>query len=843
MRFLKKLQKRRQLDQDLEDELRFHLEQSGDVHRFGNATVLKEACREMWTFTWIETVLQDIRYGARTLAKAPAVTLVAVLALALGIGANTTIFTVVNSLLAFRMGVGDIERLVSIQIADTGQDWFPAAALLIDLRPQIKTLDTLFAYRLFPANVSDGAALPERYTCVQITQSGFALISKPAVLGRAFTDDDERSNAAPVVILTHRVWQSRYGGDRNIIGKTIRVNEVPRSVIGVMPPGIQFPEDTDLWIPVTRADLSDLRVSPFMGRLAPGVRAGAAQAEFDALARNLTHQYPDRYKSVRVEIHPLIEMIGIYGAKNILHAMELAVMFVLLIACADVTNLLLARASARAREISIRIAIGAGRIRILRQLLIESMMLSSIGGFFGWFIALAGLRSFDRFLATRPGMKPSWIDLSINTEVLIYLTAVSLGTGILFGLAPALRLSKIDVNSAVKDGGLQAMGGSRGKLAGMLVVFQMVLCVVLLCGAGLLIRSSINLYEAPLGVEPHNVLTMQINLPEAKYPRGEDLIAFYRRLMPRLESLPGVETVAVASALPWRGFGIHNYACQIEGFSADPAPGRGPVVSSGYFRVMHLNPSQGRAFDEGKEPEVMVNQRFADRWWPSQDAVGKHIRILGTGDSNPWMTVAGVVPDVRAPDLMPLVYIPSTQLPQRQTFIVARTRVPPATLGDPFRREVQALDPNLPLYAVGTLDQRLSEIRLGEGVFAVLFSAFALIALVLGSVGLYAVVAHSVSRRTQEIGVRLALGGSRNHILSMVMKQGMRQVGLGIAIGIPVAFLVTKVLRSGLVGVEPGDPVTFVGVAAVLAGTGLLGCAIPARRAVRVDPVQALRHE
>src|SRR5579872_37236 len=506
-RFFKKLRKRRELDRDLEDELQFHLEQSGDRRRFGNATALKEACREMWTFTRIESWWQDIRYGTRTLAKSPGVTIAAVVALALGIGANTTVFTVVNSALAFHMGVDDVDRLVSIWVTDGGQDWFPATPVLVDLRRQIKTLDTLAVYTFAPVNVSDGAALPERFNGVRITASGFGLISPAPVLGRAFTQQDERGDGPPVVILTHKVWQNRYGGDRGILGRSIRVNDVPRTVIGVMPPGIQFPEDTELWTPLTRADLRDLHVGIFLGRLAPGVKTGAAQAEINALVGNLMHQDPDRYKRVVAEVHPLVEMIGIYGARNILHAMEFAVLFVLLIACADVANLLLARASQRAREISIRIAIGAGRARIIRQLLLESAMLSAVSGFLGWFVALAGLRWFDRFLATRPNGKPSWIDLSMNTDVLIYLTAVSLGTGILFGLAPALRLARVDVNTAVKDGGQAAAGGSRGRLSSMLVVFEMVLCVVLLTGAGLLIRSSVNQYNTPVGVDSRNVFT------------------------------------------------------------------------------------------------------------------------------------------------------------------------------------------------------------------------------------------------------------------------------------------------------------------------------------------------
>jgi predicted permease len=376
----------------------------------------------------------------------------------------------------------------------------------------------------------------------------------------------------------------------------------------------------------------------------------------------------------------------------------------------------------------------------------------------------------------------------------------------------------------------------------------MVLCVVLLSGAGLLIRSLVHVYDAPLGVDPKNVLTMQINLPEAKYPRSADQISFYSRLKPRLEALPGVEGVANTTALPASGSGMANYPFEIEGIPGEPKRGRGAVVSADYFRVMRANPLRGRVFQDSNQPEIVVNQSFANRFWPHEDALGKHLRVVRGREPAPWMTVVGIVPNVlhdisQPAENSPMFYLSSTREPRRQVYIAARTSVPPETLGDVFRREVQALDPDLAVFNILTLEERVSQSRGNVAIISMFFSIFAAIAFVLGSVGLYAVMSHSVSRRTREIGVRLALGGARRHILTMVFRQGMGQVALGLAIGIPAALAVTRVLRSALVGVEPGDPATLASVILLLVAAGVAGCALPARRAVRVDPVEALRHE
>ena len=805
----------------------------------------------MWTFPLVEGLWRDIRYAMRTLGKNPGFVVVAVTALALGIGANTTVFTVIGKALAFDLGVDHVERVVFLSATGNtrGGDFFRSYGDAREFVSHIRSITHLSAYRFVPSNVSDRNALPERYFAVQMTAGGFDIIGRKPALGRVFGPDDMRADAVPTVVLSHRIWGNRYGADRAILGRTIRVNDVPRVVIGVMPAGNQFPEDADLWLPLTPADLASAGGVPVIfGRLADGLKLAAARAEVDTLARNAIQRAPDRFKGLVVDVEPILVMYGVYDSRPMLIAMLFAVGFVLLIACADVANILLARATARSREISIRIAIGAGRAQIVRMLLIESVLLAIAGGLAGWMVALAGLHWFDGL--TAQAGRPAWVDFSMDARAFAYLAAISIGAGILFGLAPALRLAKVDVNSAVKDGGYGIAGGFAGqRLSGLLVVFEMTLSVVLLVAAGLMIRSSLRLYAAPLGVDAANVLTMHIHLPEAKYPRPEDQIAFHRELKRRLEALPGVEAASLASNLPDTGW--LDFTMQAEGATGEDSAG-GLVVGPDYFRVMRVHARTGRLFTDSDgiagPPVAVVNDAFAAKFWPGEDPGGRRLKLtLGTNQPS-WVSVVGVIPDIqqnfRHPtERDPLIYVPYAAAPERIMYLVARTRVPPAALAAAFRRRIQALDENLPAYDIGTLEERITRRRLDVTSFGALLTVFAVIALVLACVGLYGVAAHSVGLRRREIGIRIAMGGQTRNVVALVLGQGMRQVALGLAAGMPLAFAVTRVLRRALVGISPGDPVTFAGVAIVLLGAGLLGCAVPARRAVRVDPVEVLRSE
>jgi len=860
-RFLKRLRalwRRTELDRDLADELRFHQEMlaeemhGGGRKEFGNPTALHEACREMWAFVWIEALWQDIRHATRTLGKTPGFTIIVVLALALGIGVNTVIYTVVSSALTFNTGVKEMDRLVVINTFAMRGDPFPHSwAEYRDLRNALRSIQALAAYRPANVNWSDSTGPPERFRLMRMSANGFAVAGVKPVLGRDFTAEDEQPGAAAVVMLSYHLWQNRYGQDPSILGKTVRVDDVPRIIIGVMPSKMQFPADTELWTPLD----SDLRgAAPqviLFGRLANGVSLQSARAEVDTIARRLQDKAPESYKGLIVGMQPFLNSFGLYPVRGVLIAVVCAVGFVLLIACADVANLMLARCASRAREISVRIAIGATRARIFQRLLVESILLSGSAGLLGWLVAVAGLRWFDA--ASINTTRPSWIDFSMNFHALAYLAMVSIGTGISFGVVPALRLAKVDVNNAVKDGGHGGVGSrSSQRLAGVLVVFEVVLCMVLLSGAGLTIRSAVNTYRAPIGVNASNVLTMQVYLPEAKYPSNENLVSFLRRLKRNLQSLPGVDAVSLVSSLP-EGF-VPYYPYLLEGQPrADPNHESfvaGLVVEADYFRVMQVPIRRGRVFNEfdgiGGAPAVIVNESFAAKAWPGENPLGKHFRWAPQGMPQRWLTVVGLVPDIQQNfqhpvDRAPMIYLPYAAEPQREMVLVARTTVPPSTMSEPFRRELQRLDKNLPVDRLRTLEQVIAQGRGDAAVFVTLFSVFAGVALLLAWAGLYGVVAHSVSQRTREIGVRMAVGGTAGDIVRLVFWQGMRRILIGLAIGLPLAGAVTFVLRALLVGVAPGDPLSLTGAALVLILAGLLGCAIPARRAVRVDPVVALR--
>lgn len=866
-RFRKKLRalwRRRQLHRDLRDELKFHLEMKtgvvGDLPEarrlVGNLTALEESCRDLWSFSALESWWSDLRYALRMLGKSPGFTAVAVITLALGIGADTAVFTIARGAFSWDLGLDHVAQTILLGLADHEhhQDLGASYPDFRFLRSQAKSLAGLAAYRFSSANLSDSRALPERFWCATVSANAFAVSEQQPLLGRTFLREDERPGAPPVVVLAYHLWQDRYGKDPQILGKDVRVNDVPRSVIGVLPPGKRFPEEADLWtplIPDPALDRRDSRSLTLFGRLQNGVSMAAARSELNALAARLSAQYPAASRSLVANVTSIGEITGAYNMRPLFATLWFAVGFVLLIACADVANMLLARGAGRMREISIRVAIGAGRARIVRQLLVESVLLSLSGGCLGWFVAQTGLHWFDSGVH---GVKPVWLNLSLDAHVFLYLAAISLLTGILFGLAPAWRLAAIDVHSAMKDGG-HGVAGERRVLAvsNFLVILEMALSVVLLAGAGLMVRSIINLYAAPLGVNISSVLTMRLNLPEAKYALPSDQLAFHRALRGKVQGLPGVVSAGIASNLPlgrWLSFPY-----QLEGGTVDSqrAPRLGAIVASpGYFQALRIKPLVGRVFLDTDglfdAPVVLVNESFARQFWPRQIALGKRLRLFKDHAAQPWLTVVGIVPDVlqnpnRPLEHHPLIYLPFSQQPQREMFIVARIQSRPAPLVGAFRRRVRSIDPNLPLYDVATLENRLAQNRLSVTLLGAMFAIFAGIALLLAAIGLYAVMAHSISRRIQEIGVRMALGSTRSDVLRLVYIQAMRPLLLGLLVGLPIAFAVSRVLRRILVGVSPNDPLSFSLAVLVLCLAGTLGCALPAYRATRVDPIVALRYE
>jgi putative ABC transport system permease protein len=673
-------------------------------------------------------------------------------------------------------------------------------------------------------------------------------------MGRDFTAADEMPGAAPVAILNYGFWERRYGKDPAIIGRTVRMNGALTTYIGVMPEGFSFPQTVDVWVPLVQTPKVMSRENRdtwvVVARLAEGVNVETAQAEMDVIGKRLATEYPVTNRELLPEIQTFTQFFIGPNAALIYGSMWGAVGFVLLIACANLANLLLARAIGRSREISVRIALGAGRWRIIRQLLIESVMLSGMGGFLGWWIAKWGVRSYALAMAN----KSSWLvlDYSMDHRVLAYLIAISIGTGLLFGLAPALRLSKLDVNASLKDGGRGATGGGHGKhLSALLVTGEMALAVVLLAGAGVMIRSYLKIHTADIGADTANVLGGSVSLPSEKYPRPEDKISFFDRLLPRLEAMPGVESVATADGYPASGSAKFSYQL------AGDAPGERRrklstlKISPAYFKVVKAAMLSGREFNDADilsaAPVAIVNQLFANTYWPGEDPLGKRFRFFDGDTREPWRTVVGVASNIIQNDQTrqkfdPVVYLPYRQKPGGGAWILVRTKMPPAGLTTAFRQEVQALDPGLPLYGPMPIADRMERFW-DSRFYGSLFLIFAAIALLLGSIGLYTVIAYSVNQRTQEIGVRMAIGGTPNDILKLVFRQGMLPLAIGLAIGLTASFAVNRLLRSMLVQVSPADPMTLAVASAVLILAGILGCLIPARRAMQVDPVVALRNE
>ena len=804
-------------------------------------------------------LLGDIRFGLRTMANHRTTTIVAIVALSLGLGANATVFSIANGALFKNMPfVGDdIFYLATKDVAHGQQRGGVSFLDFLDWRAHSQSFRAMGAYRNRNVNLSENGGVPSRYIRAAVTANTFSMIGQKPVIGRDFTAEDEKPGAPAVVILGNQIWVTRYGADRGILGRIIRVNDVPTTVIGVMRPDLRFPEDADLWIPLVRSTEDTRRQDRNLGvyaQLAPSATEASANVEMQGIAHNLETAYPDTNQGITAMVQTFYEVNNSDSGDvpTLLAALMGAVIFVLLIACANVANLLLARAADRSREISIRVAIGAGRWHIIRQLLVESVLLSMIAGFFGWLISLWGLRIFDNAVRSQI---PAWMSFRMDYRGFVYLAAVSVGAGLLFGLSPALRLARMDVNASLREGGRGSTGGARkGRLSGLLVIAEMALAVVLLTGAGLMIRSFLKIYTTNTGVNPKNVLVMRLMLPDAKYPKPDDKISFHDRLKARLDALPGVEGSTIAITMPTGGSMSFPYELEhSQPVDEKLRPSMSLlVVGADYFRVMGLPIVQGRAFadsDSASAPPVaIVNRRFVEKFWRGEEPVGKRLRIFNDGKPEPWLTVVGVAPNVlqngvAVKEFDPLVYVPYRQRTMPDMALMARTRVPPATLSAAFRQAAQAVDEDMPLYNLRTLEERLALNYWEQGIFGTLFSIFAGIALVLASVGLYAVIAQSVSQRTQEIGLRMALGASTKNILRMVFRQGMLQLAIGLLVGIAGAVGLTRFLGSLLVLVSPTDPVTFALVAMVLGAAATLGCFIPARRATRVDPLVALRYE
>ncbi len=881
--------RRSNTDQEIADELLFHIDsREVDLMRsglpgheaarrarleFGGIENHRETCRDARGLPFLDSLLRDVRYALQIFLRNPGFTAAAIAMLAAGIGINAVVFTVTNAVL-FK-GFPGVARNGRILYMTTGRGCCVSWPDFKDWQSQAKSFEGMALVHGIGATFSVRNGFPERYDATEVTSGTFALVGQRPILGRDFIPSDESPGAAPVVILRYAFWERRYAKDPAVIGSTVRLNGVPATVIGVMPQGFSFPQNQDLWVPLVHGSelmKRDKRDTWFVfGRMAEGVTLKSARTEMETIGRRLAIAYP-LTNSGQNMIPRVLNFRGFFIGPNATltyAAMLGAVGFVLLIACANLANLLLARAMSRSREISVRIALGAGRWRIIRQLLIESAMLSGLGGFFGWLIATWGVHVYA-LAPNGSGISDQifggvWfdniLDYSMDYRVFSYLIAVSIGTGLIFGLAPALRLSKLDLNATLKDGGRGSTGGWYGRrLSSVLVIVEMALAVVLLVGAGVMIRSFLNVYSAPLGFRPENILTALISLPRARYSQTEAQTSFYDRLQTRLETTPGVKSIAIGSVLPGRSASLVPYEAAGAQTAAQPPAGEGNrptvtelIVSPAYFETLGVALSSGREFGPLDQPSststVIVNRRFASLNWPGENPVGKRLRIFKARQPEAWLTVVGVVPNIAQnganwQEFDPVIYLPYLQSPAPEMWVIGRTFVSPGSLTAAVRREIQALDPDLPITLGPTpLAERLAPAWQYRGLTAALFLIFALIALLLASIGLYAVTAHSLSRRTQEIGIRMALGATASDTLKLVLGQGMLPVASGLVIGLGVSFAVNRVLKSALVLVSPSDPIAIACGSAVLILAATLGCLIPARRATRIEPVEALRHE
>jgi predicted permease len=808
------------------------------------------------------SLFQDLRFAVRLLLKDRWFSLVAVTALALGIGVNATVFTLVNAVLIRGLPFYDSDRLYMLgvrQPTDDGGGQAISRPDLLDWRAATPSFEGLAAFARGSMTISDGKYAPEATVGVWTTANTFELLGQPMLFGRGFKAGDDLPGAERVVILGHALWQSRYGSDRKVIGLPIRVNGEPGTIIGVMPKGIKFPTNSELWVsaiplPEQVTDRSNRGLNVF-GRLRAGVPLAQAKAELDLVVTRLAKTYPDSNKNLSVAVvQTFNERFNGGNIRTVFLTLMGAVGFVLLIACANVANLLLSRSQARAREVAVRYALGATRWRVVRQLLVESVLLGLMGGVFGLGIAIVGARLFDRAVADVG--KPYWIQFTVDYVVVGYLLLICIVTGIVFGLAPALQVARTSVGSVLKQGGRGSTGSRQMRgFTSSLVVLELALTLVLLVGAGLMTRSFLALTAIDTGIRTEHLVSMPVNLPRATYPTGETRTLFYERLALRLATLPGADNAALATSVP--PFGLWGRDVLFDG-RADLGEGKRPttgfvMISPSFFDTIGTTLRRGRGFDGrdgGKGAEVaIVNARFAAKHFPGEDPIGRRIRFPSKEKDldSPWLTIVGVSPDIRhgnprEREFPDVVYVPLRLFGPGSATVLVRSRLEPAALVASVRREVQALDPDQPVGTAQTVDQVLTQASWPFRVFGTIFGILALIALVMASVGLYSVIAYSVSSRTQEIGVRMALGASQPAVRWLVLRRGLWQIAVGLVIGLVGAWAAGKFLLAAILAQVSGtDPLIFIGVPIVLTIVALAACLIPARRATKLDPLTALR--
>jgi putative ABC transport system permease protein len=803
----------------------------------------------------METVWRDMKYGARVLVKSPGFAAVAILITALGIGANTAIFSVVNAVLLKPLAYPESERLVWLTGVNPQQgitDSNMSVPDFADWASRNQVFEELAGF------VTGGAQLlnndePERVRRAAVTGSFFRVFRTSSLKGRVLQNDDARAGVDPVVVLSHGLWQRRFGADPNVVGSRVTVSGKSVLVVGVMPAGFDFPEQTELWSPFVLDPAAERRNNRYLevvGRLKPGVTVAQAQAQMDTINQSLAAEYDETNRGSGVRVTELREQL-VGNLRPTLLVLLGAVAFVLLIGCANVANLLLARATSRRKEIAVRTALGASRARIARQLLTESFLLSLAGGAAG---LLLSVWMTDLFVAVSPANSPRFGEIKPDARVFLFTLAVTLVTGLIFGLAPAFQASQADLNETLKEGGRSGSEGARrNRVRSLLVVSEIALSFMLLAGAGLLVRSFIRLRDVSPGFNPDGVLTMRLSLLPAKYPTEQQKRDFFKQATERMAELPGVKSAAAVLTLPLGGdtFGVGRAFIR-EGRPATPEESVNAsfyLATPDYFRTLQIPVTAGREFTDRDTdqapPAIIINETMARLYFLGESPVGKRIRMVA--DEKFLREIVGVVGDTRPSLEAPAgaqMYIPYAQDATWSSMtLVVRTGGDPADLASSARGVIQSLDKTLPVYNVKTMNDVFASSIARRRSSTLLVSAFALVALLLALVGIYGVTAYHVSQRTHEIGVRMALGAQRRDVIKLILGQSLRLTLGGLAVGLVSALALTRVMSGLLYDVKPNDPLTFAAGALLLAAVATLACYIPARRATKVDPLIALRYE
>ena len=803
-------------------------------------------------------LFQDVRFAVRTLRQHPGFTALAVICLAFGIGVNASIFSVVDGVLLQPYPYPDAGRLIVLNSTNLKQKINRAGVSYADFkdwRDQNSTLSGIAAFTGRSLTIADSTSDPERFLGSTVSWNLFSLLGTPPALGRDFGPDDDRPGAEPVVMLSDDVWRRRYDADPSIVGRSITVNGRAHTVIGVMPPKFMFPETQRLWVtlaPYAEKTDRDVRSNDVFGRLKPGVTTDQALTDIKGIASRLEGAYPNQNEGWSALIRPLRSWMLPDQVELMILAMMSAATLVLLIACANVANLFLARASVRHREISLRAALGAGRWQIVRQLLIEAVIIGLISAPLGIVLARLGLYLID--LGIPPDSIPYFIHWGLDGRTLTYTIGISMLTGIVFGLVPALQATRSNLQESLKEGSRGATGGRRARLRNGLVVAEVSMSLILLVGASLFVRSFLNMQNAAVGFDPAPLMTMRFYLPGAAYEPADAKARRVQDIVRRVEALPGVESAFASNFVPL-GAGGGGGNVLVEGKSYDPGkePSIALVAASPHLRkTLGVSLVSGRDLTDAEEvtrtPVAIVNQAMAKRLWPDADPLGRRFRLKS--DTNPeWFTVVGVLADFRhfrgdsGAEVFPSAYVPYSFDPTLNTGLTIRVPGNPARITASVREAIRSADAALPVFQVNTMEDLRQRSFWQDKLFGWMFSVFGAIALLMASVGVYGVLSYSVSQRVQEIGVRVALGAERGDVMKLVVSEGLKLGAVGIVLGVLGAAGLTQFLKSVLFNVTPTDPLSFGGVAVFLVVVALVASYVPARRAMAVDPIVALRGE